>query len=84
MEAVKITKEMFAEWTEKNDWLKIAEGATPQGPQANYLTPTGNIIIVIYDLKGNLYSVGQPVVMPPQQGQGLNRGLSFKGPLGRG
>lgn len=54
-------KQSFASWAEKNRWLKVSEAATPEGRQTQYLTPSGTLVITMYDLKGNLHSIGQPM-----------------------
>ena len=63
-----ITRESFGKWAQKNNWLLVNEAATPNGRQHNYVTPSGSIAIAMYDLKGNLNSLGQPMAQPPPQG----------------
>lgn len=61
-----IAKETFITWAKENNWLPVNEGTHPQGRQTMFVTPSGNLIFVIYDLKGNLLSFGQPMAQPPQ------------------
>lgn len=63
-----ITRETLGNWTQKCNWLKVNEAATPDGRQHTFLTPSGNLIVVQFDLKGNLYSVGQVVPQLPASG----------------
>lgn len=54
-----ITKEVFSKWVETNNWLMVNEAAQPTGWQRTYLTPSGNMIVVLFDLKGNVLGFGQ-------------------------
>ena len=56
-----ITRETFNRWAQKCNWMQSGEGATPNGRQYVFLTPSGNIVIAMFDLRGNLLSIGQPV-----------------------
>ncbi len=72
-----ISKEDFKKWIEKYDWLWIAKIATPTGHQFIYVTPEGHFVIAIYNLKGDLENILQPVTimptsMPMRQGPGLD------------
>ncbi len=64
----KLTKEDFEQWVKDNKWLQIGEAPTPNGRQPTFLTPSGNLIIAMYDLKGNLEKVGQLVPAPMPRG----------------
>lgn len=57
----KVPQADLATWAKKNRWLKVNEAMTPNGRQENYLTPSGNLTIIIYDLSGNLFSVANPM-----------------------
>lgn len=59
-----ITRETFNKWAQKNNWMQIAEGMTPQGRQIQFLTPAGEIVVLMLDLKGNMLGIGKPVAMP--------------------
>ena len=59
-----ITRQAFEKWAKNGDWLLVSEAPTPTGRQHTYLTPFGNLTIIIFDLKGNLHSVGQPMLAP--------------------
>ena len=60
-----ITKETFNHWAQKNNWMQVNDAATPNGRQVTFMTPSGNIVIAMYDLFGNLNSFGQPMPIPP-------------------
>lgn len=59
-----ITRATFVRWAENQEWLLTAELATPNGHQNTYLTPAGNLTIALFDIKGNLLGIGQPVPGP--------------------
>ena len=59
-----ITRETLNKWAQKSNWMRVNEAATPNGRQVTFLTPSGNMVIAVYDLKGNLHSIGQPVPVP--------------------
>lgn len=73
-----ISKEDFNKWIEKYDWLSTAKVTTPTGGhQIIYVTPAGHFVIAIYNLKGDLENIAQPVTiiptsMPMRQGPGLD------------
>ena len=56
-----ITRDTFNKWAQKNNWMQVSEAASPTGRNYTFITPSGNLLIVMMDLKGNLMSVGQPV-----------------------
>lgn len=62
-----ISRQAFRGWTKQQNWMQINEVLTPAGRQSTYLTPAGTLIIALFDLKGNLTSVGQlvPVAQQP-------------------
>jgi len=55
-----ISHETFEKWAKDNKWLLVGEVPTPAGKHLNYVTPSGTITIAMFDLKGNLQSMGQP------------------------
>jgi len=59
-----ITKAVFEKWAQRGNWLLVSEAQAPTGRQQNYLTPSGSVTIIFFDLKGNVHSVGQPVMAP--------------------
>jgi len=59
-----ITSDTFNKWAQKNNWMQVNEAASTTGRNYTFITPSGNLIIVMMDLKGNLMSVGQPVPVP--------------------
>ena len=69
-----ITRETFNNWAIENNWLFIAKVATANGEQSNYVTPSGSICIAMYDLKGQLQSIGQPMPQPPPQAPPMRQG----------
>jgi len=80
----KLSRETIEKWTQEHKWLQVAEGANPNGKQITYLTPSGQDVVIVYDLEGNLFGFGHIVQVPPQmQGRGF---LGFPGPgiLGKG
>jgi len=54
-------------WAGDNNWLKVVEGGNATGQQNTYLSPSGDIVIVQYDLHGDLFSVGKVVPAPAQK-----------------
>jgi len=62
----KLTKILFESWAKKHDWLRVGEVATPSGLQHSFLTPSGALMVAMYDLKGNLTGFGQPTPAPQQ------------------
>jgi len=60
-----ITRGTFNKWANKNDWMQVFEGMTPQGRQVQFLTPAGEIVVIIIDLKGNIAGVGKVLPVPP-------------------
>jgi len=65
-----ITRETFNRWAQKNNWMQTGETVTANGRQYTFLTPSGVLIIGIFDLKGNLMAIGQPAPMsqvPPSR-----------------
>lgn len=72
-----ISKEDFGKYVEEHKWLAIAKIPIPTGHQLIYLTPAGHFVIAVYNLKGDLENVAQPVTviptsMPMRQGPGLD------------
>lgn len=67
----KLSKETVENWTTEHKWLKIGEGATPNGRTVRYLTPSGEDLILVYDLESNLVGVGRVVQAPQSQGPGI-------------
>jgi hypothetical protein len=62
-----LTKEVIDGWIKKHNWLLIKEDAvnTPiTGKQLTYLTPSGQDIVIVYDLQGKLYGIGHIVQVP--------------------
>ena len=70
-----LSKEVVAKWVKKHDWMKINEAATPTGRQHMFLTPSGGLIAVMYDLKGDILGFAQPMPAPqsPLNIPGLKR-----------
>jgi hypothetical protein len=64
----KIKRETLETWLKKHDWFKVNEGGSPDGKQDNYLTPTGEIIIVQYDLEGYVKGIVKITPAPMQAG----------------
>ena len=49
----------FRNWAGENHWLLIGSGADIAGCRSyNYLTPSGNIVMVKSDLAGNVTGIG--------------------------
>lgn len=71
----KPTKEQIEPWIKEHNWLLMKEEAmtTPiTGKQLTYLTPSGQDVVIIYDLKGELFGIGHMVQVPqPIPGPGL-------------
>ncbi|GAI90818.1 unnamed protein product [marine sediment metagenome] len=59
-----ITRVTFNKWAQKNNWMQVNEAASSTGRNYTFITPSGSLIIVMLDLKGNLISLGQPVPVP--------------------
>lgn len=74
----KLTKEVFVKWIEKSRWLKVNETATLDGRTDTFLTPSGNLIAALYDLKGDLSRFGM-LGPAPQAPPGFLKGLPFVG-----
>jgi hypothetical protein len=64
-----LPKKQFEDWVKKQEWLKISETDTTRGRQHTYLTPAGQFLFALYDIKGELMELGQPVMMPRQSMQ---------------
>jgi len=78
-----LTKETFLSYAEACNWLCVGEMATPTGRIATYVTPTGNFVYAIYNLKGDLAGLAMPpAIQQPQQSSKLPRG--FMDPRGGG
>lgn len=75
----KVTKEIFKKWIQECNWLKVNETATPNGRQDTFLTPAGNFVAAIYDLKGDLLQVAMLGPAQPPPGKGFLKGLPFVG-----
>ena len=60
-----LNQETLEKYVKKHNWLPINEIAAPTGRQQFYLTPAGNVVIALYDLKGTFIGIGQP--LPPPQ-----------------
>ena len=56
-----ITRGTFNKWAQKNNWMQVNEAASPTGRQDTFITPSGGLVVIMFDLKGNLTNVGQPV-----------------------
>jgi len=56
-----ISKATFNKWAQCHKWILITDAPTPMGRQYTYLTPAGTLTIAVFDLKGNLLGIGQPV-----------------------
>lgn len=56
-----ISRETFNKWARNHKWMQIAEHATPNGRQYTFITPAGNMTLAMFDIKGNLIGIGQPV-----------------------
>jgi hypothetical protein len=61
-----ISKEAFAKWAAKCNWLKVNDMSTPDGRQETYLTPSGGLRAIIYDLKQNVSQVASLGPADPQ------------------
>ena len=55
-----ITRDTFNKWAQKNNWMQVNEATSPTGRNYTFVTPSGSLTIVMFDLKGNLLGVGQP------------------------
>ncbi|TET43294.1 MAG: hypothetical protein E3J60_00610 [Dehalococcoidia bacterium] len=55
-----ITSAVFNKWAQKNNWMQVNEAASTSGRNYTFVTPSGSLTIVMFDLKGNLLGVGQP------------------------
>lgn len=77
-----LIKETFLSYAEECNWLLFGEISTPTGRQAQYVTPAGNFIYAVYNLKGDLLGLAMPVLQQPQQPPNLQRG--FIDPRGEG
>jgi hypothetical protein len=66
MEIIKKTE--FIAWAKEVRWLMVSEGKTPDGyPQENFLTPSGEIVFMIYDLENKeIRNVAKPTPIPMQ------------------
>ena len=66
-----VTKESLTKWALKNNWLKVGEGKTPEGyDQENFLAPSGQLVVAIYDSDDKLIRVGTmgpPPAPPPAE-----------------
>ena len=67
-----LSKEDFLSWAEECNWLCAGETATHAGRQVTYITPAGNFIYAIYNLKGDLQQLAFPIVQP-QPTPGMQR-----------
>lgn len=54
-------REKFIEWAEKANWLPVGETMTMNGRQVQYITPSGNILLAVFDLKGKFFGIAQVV-----------------------
>lgn len=76
----KIKKEVFLKWVEQNNWLLLNESPAPTGHKATYLTPSGDIIIAMYNLNSELENIGKMVAIPqPMPGATGRFPLDFRG-----
>jgi hypothetical protein len=77
----KIAKEKFEAWKKKADWLLVGEGPSPTGGrQETYVTPSGNLIAVNWELDGkHVNSFGLIVPAQPQSLPGSLRGFMGRG-----
>jgi len=55
-----ITNAVFNKWAQKNNWMLVNEATSTTGRNYTFVTPSGSLTIVMFDLKGNLLGVGQP------------------------
>lgn len=79
-----ISKEDLSKYVQKHSWLAIAKVAIPTGHQIIHVTPAGHFVVTLYNLKGELENVLQPVTIMPspmRQGPGLDilRGPHLQG-----
>jgi hypothetical protein len=77
----KLTDEAFLEWAKESRWLMISEAGNPKGRQATYMTPAGELVIIQYNLQGELEQFIKPVPMAmpmPRMGMGPP-GLDLRG-----
>ena len=75
---ITVRKEELESWVKKQKWLFFQELPTPTGRQKWYITPAGSFIIAVYDLKGEILQIAQPIFM--QQPAPTNLGaLDIKG-----
>jgi len=56
-----LNREIFTKWAKKHDWLVINDVPSVTGHNITFLTPSGNMMIAMFDLKGNLMGLGQPI-----------------------
>lgn len=75
----KTKKEDFELWIKECNWKKINEVGTTDGQQDTYLTPAGKIIIIQYDIEGNLHSVIEPMPAMPQAKSMGSFPIDFRG-----
>jgi len=69
---ITVRKEELESWVKKQKWLFFQELPTPTGRQKWYITPAGSFIIAVYDLKGEILQILQPVFMQQPAPTGLN------------
>jgi len=69
-----LTKETFLSYAEACNWLCVGEMSTPAGRRVTYVTPAGNFVFAIYNLKGELGQLAMPAIQqqPPSN---VPRGL---------
>jgi hypothetical protein len=74
----KLTRKQVEDWIGKQNWLLVSENPTPNGKQFTYLTPSGQDVVVVYDLENKLFGIGHIIqVSNTAQRSGLP---GFRGP----
>jgi hypothetical protein len=75
-----ISKEDLTKFAEEHSWLAVAKvPMTTGGQQIIYVTSTGHFVIAIYNLKGDLENILQPVTVMPSMPMRQPPGLDLSG-----
>jgi hypothetical protein len=77
----KPTRETFEKYAKDHHWLQTEESPNPNGRQFNFITPTGNVVVAVFNLEGQLLTA---IPLPPMIQQ-VRQVLPGAGPyLGKG
>jgi hypothetical protein len=60
----KLTKKQVEDWIGEQNWLLVSKNPTYNGNQFTYLTPSGQDVVVAYDLENKLFGIGHIVQVP--------------------